>query len=403
MTKDAIAEQALELAKSHKHLILNWATGVGKSKAAIDIATLASPARILLIVAEIAHKENWKQEFEKWNSGLWSRVTVECYASLKNYRDTEWDMIILDEGHHARSGLRTDILSTLKAERVVVLTATLSLDDEFQIAGAFGGDFYKFTIPLKDAISWGILPVPRIYLVPLSLSMEGRSETIEESWGDSKKRTELIIPFERLYYYLGQKKMMPPTTLRIKCNQVQKYNYLTNKVEYFKRQFLSRRQEFIKNKWLQYGIMRKRALSDFKTEVLKELLERLKERRFICFCGSIEQADLLGGDNAIHSGKASPLKTIERFNRKEISSLVAVNMLQEGQNLTDIEVGIIAQLDGQERAFIQKFGRTLRAADPIQIILYFRGTRDEEYLEKALEGIDMNYVYTVEDLSEIPL
>ena len=251
MTKDVIAEQALELAKSHKHLILNWATGVGKSKAAIDIATLASPARILLIVAEIAHKENWKKEFEKWNSGLWSRVTVECYASLKNYRDTEWDMIILDEGHHARSGLRTDILSTLKAERVIVLTATLSLDDELQIAGAFGGDFYKFTIPLKDAISWGILPVPRIYLVPLSLSMEGRSETMEESWGDSKKRTELIIPFERLYYYLGQKKTMPPTTLRIKCNQVQKYNYLTNKVEYFKRQFLSRRQEFIKNKWLQ--------------------------------------------------------------------------------------------------------------------------------------------------------
>ena len=196
---------------------------------------------------------------------------------------------------------------------------------------------------------------------------------------------------------------MPPTTLMIKCNQLQKYNYLTNKVEYFKRQFMVRRQEFLKNKWLQLGSERKRTLAEFKTTALRALLELLKERRFICFCGSIDQAELLGGENAIHSRKSDSLKTIERFNNKEISNLLAVNMLQEGQNLTDIEVGVIAQLDGQERAFIQKFGRTLRADDPIQIILYFRGTRDEEYLEKALECIDMNYVHTVEDLSEIPL
>ena len=29
-------------------------------------------------------------------------------------------------------------------------------------------------------------------------------------------------------------------------------------------------------------------------------------------------------------------------------------MLKEGQNLTDIDVGIMVQLDGIERAFIQK-------------------------------------------------
>ena len=403
MTRESILEQALELSKEHKYLILNWATGVGKSRGAIEIAALDKPARILLIVAEIPHKENWKKEFERWNPELWSKVTVECYASLKNYKDTEWDIIILDEGHHAKSELRMNILSTLKTEKVVVLTATLSRDDEELLNAAFNGRFYKYTITLRDAISEGLLPVPKIYLVPLSLDRANYSEVIEESWGDSKKRVVVETTFERMFSYISRKKTMPPTTLMIKCNQLQKYNYLTNKVEYFKRQFMVRRQEFLKNKWLQLGSERKRTLAEFKTTALRALLELLKERRFICFCGSIDQAELLGGENAIHSRKSDSLKTIERFNNKEISNLLAVNMLQEGQNLTDIEVGVIAQLDGQERAFIQKFGRTLRADDPIQIILYFRGTRDEEYLEKALEGIDMNYVHTVEDLSEIPL
>ena len=100
MTRESILEQALELSKEHKYLILNWATGVGKSRGAIEIAALDKPARILLIVAEIPHKENWKKEFERWNPELWSKVTVECYASLKNYKDTEWHQKVHDQAQH---------------------------------------------------------------------------------------------------------------------------------------------------------------------------------------------------------------------------------------------------------------------------------------------------------------
>ena len=72
-------------------------------------------------------------------------------------------------------------------------------------------------------------------------------------------------------------------------------------------------------------------------------------------------------------------------------------MLQEGQkNLTDIQVGIIVQLDGTERPFIQKFGRSLRAEDPHQYIFYYKNTRDEEYLENILYGIDETFIDTVD-------
>lgn len=404
MTRDNAVELAIELAKSHSHLILNWATGVGKSKASLSIAAEFQPPRILLIVAEIAHKSNWEAEFNKWEKGqLWSNTTTECYASLKNYRGTEWDLVILDEGHHAKSELRMDILSTLKAKRVVVLTATLSTEDEALLNSAFGVVFKKSTITLQEAISWGILPAPKVYLVPLELNSIQATETIEESWGDSSKRVNITIPFERRFTLYKSKKSLPAVNLTLTCTESQKYDYLTEKVEYFKRQFMIKRQEFLKNKWMQLGSARKRMLADSKTPILKTLLEKLNKRRFICFCGSITQAELLGGDTAIHSKKKGSLKIIEKFNNKEINNILAVNMLQEGQNLQGIEVGVIAQLDGQERAFIQKFGRTLRADDPIQIILYFRNTRDEEYLHKAIEDINPQYIQTVQDFSEINL
>lgn len=36
--------------------------------------------------------------------------------------------------------------------------------------------------------------------------------------------------------------------------------------------------------------------------------------------------------------------------------------------------------------------RSLRAKSPIQYILYYENTRDEEYLDRALENIDKDYV-----------
>lgn len=98
MTKDDVQNEAVELMKEHGRVILQWATGLGKSKAAIDIVKhlfldfiglatgQGSSFKILLIVAETAHKKNWKDEFTKWKveDYIWDKmVTVDTYASLK--------------------------------------------------------------------------------------------------------------------------------------------------------------------------------------------------------------------------------------------------------------------------------------------------------------------------------
>ena len=73
------------------------------------------------------------------------------------------------------------------------------------------------------------------------------------------------------------------------------------------------------------------------------------------------------------------------------------------RSLTDIEAGVIVQLDGQERAFVQKFGRSLRATDPIQFIFYYKDTRDTEYLENVLEGIDLEYISEIDNLIDFEI
>ena len=155
------------------------------------------------------------------------------------------------------------------------------------------------------------------------------------------------------------------------------------------------RSEVIKNKWLQYGSQRKRYLGELKTPYVAKLMDKIRNKRYICFCTSILQAEALGNRNCIHSQMKNPEAVIDKFNNHKINSLFACQMITEGQNLKDIQVGIIVQLDGQELKYIQKTGRVLRAEKPVQYVLYYENTRDSEYLQKVMEVTDKNYVKTI--------
>ena len=54
-------------------------------------------------------------------------------------------------------------------------------------------------------------------------------------------------------------------------------------------------------------------------------------------------------------------------------------------------------------AFIQKFGRSMRAEDPVQFIFYYKNTRDMDYLENVLEGVSEEYINEVDNLLDFEL
>lgn len=360
----------------HNRVICNWATGVGKSRVAINfidyMEMVENKRKVLLLVGETAHKKNWKTEFEETvglqrAEELLSNIRMECYNSLGKCTETIWDLVVADEGHHLRSENRTGLLKELKTDRILILSATLSergdgeallrtLQEEY-------GDFVTLQYDTQDAIDDGVLPTPTINVIPLELwdKAEERYDNITE-YLERKKREYLAAVHDNGFFAKSEEEL-----------------------------------EAMKARMLHAGGMRKQYLGHLKTRMAKKILQGFESKglRYICFCANIDQVKELGGQNVINS-KQTPKtnkQVIERFNAQEIDSLFAVGMLQEGVSLKNIQAGLIVQLDGKARPFIQRFGRVLRSSEPILDIIYVPDSRDEDYLYNALKDVKQEYVH----------
>lgn len=395
----------------YNNYILQWGTGAGKgytaTKAIGQLYKKDNTIKVLIAVAERAHITNWKDEFSKIygeeSKEILECITIVCYASLKKYVNTEWSVLVLDEAHHINTPIRINALKRIKAKCVIALSATLKRDTVNTLEILFGS-FIKVKLSLQESIDKNILPEPKIILIPLLLDNRRISEIIEFKRGKSEYAIKVQCNLKDRWQYLRNKSSYPNLILNMYCTQLEKYNYINEQYEYYRNSYLRNPNNVrFKNQWLQWGNKRKRFLGELKTKYASNLCHVLKEKnkRFICFCSSINQAEELGKilktkNNIIHSKKQKTQDIINKFNSKELNELYCVSMLVEGQNLNNIEAGVIVQLDGEERVFLQKFGRVMRADSPVQYIFYYKGTRDEEYLNKAIEGIDKKYIKVYE-------
>ena len=394
MNREDLKKDAVNLIQKNHRVVLAWGTSVGKSSAAIAMANSFNNNkhfRLLVIVAEIAHKKNWTEEFKKWKLKECDCV-MECYQSLHKYIDTSWDFIIYDEAHHLKSEKRLEYIQSITAPNIVLLSATLPYTILQNIEHIYGR-FVVSRVTLKESIDSNILGEPKVKILRLKLDNITPCCEITEKWGKGRtKPIELTCTYAQSFTYRKQKKQIPDGVLHIKCTQQQKYDYISNKFEYWKDRYLSYHEEFAKNLWMMAGSERKRFLGECKTKYLCLLLPKLEGTRYICFCTDIFQASLIGRDNAVHSKKPNAQRIIQEFNAGLRDKLFAVGMLQEGMNLKNIEAGVITQLDACERGFVQKFGRAMRAKNPVIYVFYFKDTRDEGFLENVLNGIDAKYI-----------
>jgi superfamily II DNA or RNA helicase len=408
--KQKLQEREFLSLKNEHRVILKWATGCGKSKMTIDLLkhNLCSlphgSQRVLFVVAERSHIKNWQEEFEKWKLNIAPYcITMVCYNSLHKVNTTYYDAVVLDEAHHAFTEKRMAALEEMKdnlmpSAYIYLLSATLSSGKQDMIEGIFG-KFKTSTVTLKDAIEGDILPDPKVYVVEMQLDNVKKHQEIQI--GNDPKAP--VVKWEDRAKYIY--KNVPCI---IQCTEFQKNLFLTQSVDYWNERYHRSHSEFQRVKAANYGSQRKRFLGELKTGVIRKLIDRLpKNNRFVCFCASVAQANALDYVNTISSKR--PAKSnqiiIDKFNNKQINHIYAVGMITEGMNLTDIQTGIIVQLDGKERLFIQKFGRSLRAEDPVTFIFYYKDTQDEKYLKGALENIDSKFVQyiTIDQLKSIKL
>lgn len=361
-------ERAELLSKQHTHLLLQWATGVGKGKAAMQcIAASTSTKPWLIVVPEILQIENYKRDMVKhgYEWLLTSKVTdIICYNSLHLYRGMELNLA-LNEAHRM-TDLRSDIVKSIVFDQVISDSATLPSAVKLILNNIC--PYYADVITMRDAIELGILPAPCVYKVAIKLDNKIKRNTVKRG-----KFSKQLTDYEMAKDWDAQ------------------YRWWSNK------HAEEGYPDWIGVKLQRIGGARKKFLAERKTEVAKKLLDTLENKRLICFCGSIEQAQELGGKHAIHSKKSKNinLSILEDFNNFQFNRIFVNKMLKEGANLEEIEAGIIVQLDsGQDQglSFLQKTGRSMRAIDPEIFILYAEGTHDEVYLDRALQHVDKQYI-----------
>lgn len=374
MTREEINIEALKQIDNNKYLILELITGMGKSKLAIDLCNHIckndNTKSVLLLVAKTVHKQNWLDEITKWGGLKTSNLTIECYESLKKYTNTSFDIIIADEMQHL-SEKRLEILQTIKIkDNFIGLSATIptKIKDYFK----YGHKAHFIKCGLKEAVNSDVLPEPKVYLLPLNLNNSCNNYIVE-------KFNKSIVTTQKGYY-----------------------DTISAVIEWYKKKYMTTRNERFKTIWLSKAGNRLKWCSTQKESLILSLLEQFKSYKTLTFCASIEQSERLGKYNITSKNKDS-INNLNKFNQNKIKHITACNMLNEGVNLTNCRIGIFCNINSSEIIVKQRIGRILRHKKPIVIIPYFKNTREEELVQKMIEEYSKSSIKYITDIKDIKL
>jgi len=286
----------------------------------------------------------------------------------------------------------SDMLTAGNIKQYIMLSATVGRNKKaelFEICPSIS----VIQVSVKTAIQSDILPDPKVYLIPLKLN----DKTIDcEIVKNKRIKTQPIrISFKDRFKY----KSVKNRRIEIYCTQKQYYDETTNLIEWYRRRS---HQKVFKNMFLKASGDRLKWLSDIKTGIVYRILDRLKDKRTLTFCNSIKQTELLG-KYCINSKNKNSKQHLDRFNKSEINHITACDMVNEGCNLYDCQIGVYASLHSSDRLVKQQLGRLLRHPNPVLIIPYYENTRDEEIVNKMLEDYNPELVKKVTDLSQIKI
>lgn len=399
MTREEIYNACLEKIGKSNALMMEVATGAGKTKIAIDLVNHLcetifrdKETKMLLLVAKTVHKQTWKDEFIKWGGIKVSTVVTECYESLRKHAGEEFDFILMDEVHHIKSEVRLELLQTLKYKYMIGLSATIPNGLKKYLKWKYKSEIVSCDI--IEAIEDDILPEPEIVLWPLSLETTRKTETLIIN---PKIKTPVVeVDYKDRWKYKKRKDIRAI----VHCTQMQKMQELNSQIEWMKNLYMRTRSKQKEQSWLYLCGKRLEFLADCKLQIVKLLLRKLKNSRTITFCKTIKQSETLGL-NCIHSQNKKATDIYDKFNKKKIHHITAVNILNENANLVDCKYAIFANLSSSEIVQVQRTGRSLRHKHPVIIIPYYKGTREEEIVAKIVEGFKKEFIRTIKNMEEL--
>lgn len=339
--------------------LLAMCTGSGKSKVAINYCKDHKPKKVLLVVPTVKLRDNnWEEEFKKWNAlTIYNKMERACYVSINKLEGKNYDLVILDEAHSITMA-NSEFFKQNKVKDIIGLAPTIPRDQEkLDLLNEIDCKVV-FHYPLHQGVEDGVVAPYQINIIEIPLN--ATKKNIEA--GNAKKR--FFTTEYHNYKYLNK---LVAQAIASKNKDRQKFAFLT-------------RMRFISN-------------LKSKTEFAKKLISSLdSDQRTIIFAGSIDQAEEVC-QYTFHSKTND--KDYVRFKNEEINQLSCVKALNEGQNISNLDNGIIIQLDSNSLNLIQRIGRLVRYRDDhlAQIyILLAQGTQDISWAKSALSAFDKSFI-----------
>ena len=405
MSREQIYQECVNQISKTNCLLLEAATGTGKSKISIDLVNYLISSQwykdketinVLILVAKRVHKQTWKEEIEKWGGinhpKAHINICMECYESLKNHCKERWDIILADEVHHIGSEIRLDFLKTMSFGYFLGLSATIPR----KLKQFFKYNYHSEVVScdIIEAIEDDILPEPEILLFPLIL--DNRAET--ETWEFHPKAPGPVI--HASYKDIRKYKWNKDAHVIISMTQKQKLLEYDHLIEFFKSKYVQTHNHVLERSWLFQAGKRLEYLAEIKLPIIKDILDKLKRQRTITFCKTIQQAEATG-KWCIHSKNVNADKYYKDFNAKKINHITAVNILNENANLVDCRYAIFCNLSSSDIVIPQRLGRAMRHKHPVIIVPYYQGTREQEIVEKMFSEYNKDFIRVIHSIQEI--
>ena len=331
-------------------------TGSGKTVIGLAaVAAVCAPA--LVVVPTVDLLEQWRGELERefdadvgqlgGGTQRVGEVTVATYDSAYLRADELGDrfgLVVFDEVHHLGGESYRDIARLLAAPARLGLTATFERPDGAHeaVADLLGPVVYRLSPAELAGEHLAPYDIKRLE-VDLTPGERERYEQYQGTFTDYLAESNIQLRSGSDYQELVKRSGTDPRA----------------------------REALLAKQRAREVVMTARR----KVDRLADLLDRHREDRVIVFTASTDLVYRLSERFLIpaithETGTDERREILERFREGTYSRVVTANVLDEGVDVPDANVGILLAGSGSEREFTQRLGRLLRPGDGERALLY---------------------------------
>lgn len=356
-------------------------TGFGKSRCGVLAAAYVIKqygGKGLVLVPTTQLQDQFTEEFKKWGKeDVLDSIDIMCYQSAHKLEGNEYSIVVCDEVHLGLSPVYRKFFENNTYERLLCMTATLPEEDEYrEILVNLAPICYL--ISLDKCVQMGLIAPYEIYCIPVPMSEE-----------EAKAYKKANNTFVQAKYRLGQfdafnnaKMILAGKMDGDKGAAAMFYNSIRA------------RKEVVQHAYN-------------KIEYADKIAAEYEDKKILVFSGTNsftnDMANHLGG-LAYHSGKTKKKREaiLEQYKSGENKILCSTKALNQGFDVPDSEVGIIAGLDSKSLPMIQRVGRLLRLSEDKTgkiFILYVKDSQEEKWLKNAVSKLsNINWLNSIDDV-----